>query len=72
MTQYENDVQDAAAGSPTDDAVPPFAPGVVGVYPNALRVRDDRLGVFAGKTVLLEVLQVPLVPLERDCGYKSM
>ena len=63
-TQNVNDVQDIAAGSSTDDAVPPLTTGVVGVYPDALRVLYDCLGVFTGKPVPLDVLEVRFVPLE--------
>ena len=67
--EHKDDVQDIAAGPSADDAVPSFAAGVIGVYPDALRVRNGRFGVFAGKTVLLEMLEVRFIPPEQSSSH---
>lgn len=67
----EGDVQDVAAGPSADDAVPPLAAVVVAIYPDAPRVGDDRFGVLAAETVLLEMLEVRFIPLEHNFSHNS-
>ncbi len=67
--EHKDDVQDAAAGPPADDAVPPVAAGVVRVYPDAPRVGDDCFGVVSRKAVLPYVLEVRFIPLEQNFSY---
>lgn len=64
LAHHEYDVQDIAAETLTDDAAAPLTKGVVSVNPDALRVEDDRFGVLCGETVLFDVLEVSLIPVE--------
>ncbi len=72
VTDDENDVQDVSACTSADDAETFLAaPVLLGERRNTSRVDDGRFGVFAAKTVLLEMLEVRFIPLEQNFSHSS-